>query len=95
MLGPGGNLDSVFFAGSEGSRWAGKEALGRMYARMEGRDRTTDWATREAQYDAVCARGIPDQSALQRVAGIDVPVFIADGDGDTMILSRYSDLLAA
>jgi pimeloyl-ACP methyl ester carboxylesterase len=45
----------VFFAASATSQEAGKEALGRMYARTEDRDEMTTWATREAQYDAVCA----------------------------------------
>src|SRR5271166_559240 len=44
----------VFFAPSAASRQAGKEALQRMYARTEDRDTATTWATREAQYDAVC-----------------------------------------
>jgi pimeloyl-ACP methyl ester carboxylesterase len=84
----------VFFAPSEASQQAGKEALGRMYARTSGRDEATNWATREAQYDAVCAWGIPDHSALERLSAIEVPVFIANGDSDPMILPRYSYLLA-
>jgi len=44
----------VFFTRSAASRHAGTEALRRMYARTEDRDRATTWATREAQYDAVC-----------------------------------------
>ena len=85
---------SVFFASSEASQQAGKEALGRMYARTSDRDQTTDWATRAAQYDAVCAWGIPDHAALERVSAIDMPVFVANGDSDPMILPRYSYLLA-
>jgi pimeloyl-ACP methyl ester carboxylesterase len=84
----------VFFAASESSQQAGKEALGRMYARKEDRDEATNWATREAQYDAVCAWGIPDHSALERVSAIKMPVFVANGDSDPMILPRYSYLLA-
>ena len=49
----------VFFASSDSSRQAGTEALRRMYARTEDRDTATTWATREAQYDAVCTWGIP------------------------------------
>jgi pimeloyl-ACP methyl ester carboxylesterase len=52
------------------------------------------WQTRQAQYDAVCAWGIPNHSLLQRVAAIDLPVFVANGDSDPMILPRYSHLLA-
>ena len=85
---------SVFFAASEASQQAGREALGRMYARKEDRDTATDWATREAQYDAVCAWGIPDHSALERLSAIEMPVFVANGDSDPMILPRYSYLLA-
>jgi len=83
----------VFFAGSAASQQAGKEALGRMYARTEDRDEMT-WATREAQYDAVCAWGIPDHSALERVQVLEMPVFVANGDSDPMILPHYSYLLA-
>ena len=85
---------SVFFAASEASQQAGKEALGRMYARTTDRDATTTWATREAQYDAVCAWGIPDHAALERVSALELPVFVANGDSDPMILPRYSYLLA-
>jgi pimeloyl-ACP methyl ester carboxylesterase len=84
----------VFFAASADSQLAGKEALGRMYARTNGRDEATNWATREAQYDAVCAWGIPDHSALERVSAVEMPVFVANGDSDPMILPRYSYLLA-
>jgi len=44
----------VFFAPSAASRRAGQEALKRIYARTEDRDKATTWAVREAQYDAVC-----------------------------------------
>src|SRR5207244_9186146 len=54
----------------------------------------TTWQTRQAQYDAVCAWGIPNHSLLQRVTAIDLPVFVANGDSDPMILPRFSYLLA-
>jgi pimeloyl-ACP methyl ester carboxylesterase len=84
----------VFFAHSSSSRQAGQDTLKRMYARTVDRDAATTWATREAQYDAVCTWGIPDHSALQRVAAIGQPVFVANGDSDPMILPHYSYLLA-
>jgi pimeloyl-ACP methyl ester carboxylesterase len=84
----------VFFAPSASSRPAGQQALQRMYARTEDRDRATTWATREAQYDAVCTWGIPDHARLQRVSAIEMPVFVANGDSDPMILPHYSYLLA-
>jgi len=84
----------VFFTPSAASQQAGKEALARMYARTENRDTPTTWATREAQYDAVCAWGVPDHALLQRVSALDMPVFVANGDSDPMILPHYSHLLA-
>ncbi len=90
---PEGYLE-VFFARSSSSRQAGQEVLRRIYARTEDRDKATTWATREAQYDAVCAWGIPDHSQLQRLSGISQPVFVANGDRDSMILPHYSYLIA-
>ena len=84
----------VFFARSAASQQAGTEALRRMYARTEDRDTATTWATREAQYDAVCAWGIPDHARLQRLSCLQMPVFVANGDSDPMILPHYSYLLA-
>src|ERR1700727_3027198 len=85
---------AVFFTGSDTSKQAGQEALGRMYSRQQDRDEEAGWATRLAQYDAVCDWGIPEHAALQRVSAIEVPVFIANGDSDPMILPHYSYLLA-
>ena len=84
----------VFFTRSGASRQAGTEALRRMYARTEDRDQATSWATREAQYDAVCTWGIPDHALLQRLSCLQMPVFVANGDSDPMILPHYSYLLA-
>jgi pimeloyl-ACP methyl ester carboxylesterase len=64
-----------------------------MHTRTTDRDKATTWETRLAQYDAVCVWGIPDHARLQRLDGIDVPVFVANGDSDPMILPRYSHLL--
>jgi pimeloyl-ACP methyl ester carboxylesterase len=86
---------SVFFTGSETSRAAGQGVLGRIYgARTADRDEPTDWQTRLAQYDAVCAWGQPNHALLERVSAIDKPVFVANGDSDPMILPRYSYVLA-
>ena len=85
---------SVFFTRSSSSRQAGQQALQRMYARTEGRDTATTWATREAQYDAVCTWGIPNHALLQRLSCLEMPVFVANGDSDPMILPHYSYLLA-
>ncbi len=84
----------VFFTQSAPGLQAGQEALRRMYARTEDRDTATTWATRAAQYDAVCTWGIPNHALLQRLAALDMPVFVANGDSDPMILPHYSHLLA-
>jgi pimeloyl-ACP methyl ester carboxylesterase len=86
---------SVFFAPTEMSREAGRQAAGRIFAgRTADRDDATTWQTRQAQYDAVCAWGIPNHALLERVAAIELPVFVANGDSDPMILPRYTHLLA-
>jgi len=84
----------VFFTRSPASRQAGQESLRRMYARTEDRDTPATWQTREAQYDAVCTWGIPDHALLQRLSTLEMPVFVASGDSDPMILPHYSHLLA-
>jgi len=38
--------------------------------------------------------GVPNHTLLQRVVGIELPVFVANGDSDPMILPRHSYLLA-
>jgi pimeloyl-ACP methyl ester carboxylesterase len=85
----------VFYAPSPTSQDAGKQSLQRIFgARTDERDAQTTWQTRQAQYDAVCSWGVPNHALLQRVSAIECPVFIANGDGDPMILPRYSYLLA-
>jgi pimeloyl-ACP methyl ester carboxylesterase len=90
---PQGYLE-VFFAPTDTSRKAGQQVAGRIFGRTTHRDEPTTWQTRQAQYDAVCAWGIPNHSMLERVAAIALPVFVANGDSDPMILPRYSHLLA-
>jgi len=90
---PQGYLD-VFFAHTDSSRQAGQEAAGRIFGRTADRDEPTSWQTRQAQYDAICAWGIPNHALLERVTGVQLPVFVANGDSDPMIPPRYSHLLA-
>jgi hypothetical protein len=91
---PQGYLD-VFFAATDTSREAGRQAAGRIFGgRTTDPDEPTTWQTRQAQYGAVCAWGIPNHSLLERVSAIDLPVLVANGDSDPMILPRYSYLLA-
>jgi pimeloyl-ACP methyl ester carboxylesterase len=94
---PGSDPDGylrVFYTQTSTSKDAGGQSLARMFARTADRDAPTTWETRLAQYDAVCAWGIPNHSLLQRVDAIAVPVLIANGDSDPMVLPRYSYLLA-
>ncbi|TDW21933.1 alpha/beta fold hydrolase [Kribbella kalugense] len=84
----------VFFADSDTSRQAGMQYFGRIASRTSDRDAQTTWATRIAQYDAVCDWGVPNNALLERVSAIGVPVFVANGDSDPMILPHYSYLLA-
>ena len=90
---PQGYLD-VFFAPTNTSREAGLEASQRIFGRTAERDEPSTWRTRQAQYEAVCTWGIPNHALLQRVTAIELPVFVANGDSDPMILPRYSYLLA-
>ena len=86
---------SVFFARTSSSQTAGGEAAGRiLFGRTENLDQPTSWQTPRPQYDTVCSWGIPNHSLLERVGAIDMPVFIANGDSDPMILPHYSYLLA-
>jgi pimeloyl-ACP methyl ester carboxylesterase len=94
---PGSDPDGylqVFYTQTANSRDAGHTSQQRMFARQTDRDTPTTWPARLAQYDAVCAWGIPDHASLQRLEAIRVPVLVANGDSDPMVLPRYSYLLA-
>jgi pimeloyl-ACP methyl ester carboxylesterase len=88
------NLLYVMFAHSEASQGKGKEFLGRFIERQEGRDAPTSDAVRDAQYDAIVEWGIPDHAALQRLTGIKSPTLVIQGDGDLMIPTKLSHLMA-
>jgi len=84
----------VFFTESAASQQAGQQALQRMFGKTSGFDQPTTWQTRQAQYDAVCAWGVPNHALLQRLSAITQQVFIANGDSDPMIPPHLSYLLA-
>jgi pimeloyl-ACP methyl ester carboxylesterase len=88
------DLLSLFFSGSEQSRAKGMESIGRLFQREVDRDEPTDLATRDAQLAAITVWGIPDESKLNRLAGITQPTFVANGDNDTMMHTQNSHLLA-
>jgi pimeloyl-ACP methyl ester carboxylesterase len=88
------NLLYIMFAHTETSQAKGKEFLGRFLERQEGRDAATSDAARDAQYDAVVEWGIPDHAALQRLTGIECPTLVIQGDGDLMIPTKLSHLMA-
>ena len=88
------DLLSLFFSGSEESRAKGMESIGRLFQREVDRDEPTDLATRDAQLAAITAWGIPDESKLNRLAGITQPTLVANGDDDTMMHTQNSRLLA-
>lgn len=88
------HLLGLFFSSSDQSQAKGIESLGRLYQREVDRDEPTDLATRDAQLAAITAWGIPDESKLNRLAGITQPTLVANGDNDTMMHTRNSHLLA-
>ena len=55
----------VFYAPSSSSRQAGQQAFARMSARTTDRDKATIRESRLAQYDAVCAWGVPNHLAAE------------------------------
>lgn len=91
--GPEAYLD-VFFTPSDASQNAGKAFMERIFSRTENRDAEASWECRLAQYDAVCEWGTPNRGLLERLDVIELPVFVANGDSDPMILPKYSYLLA-
>jgi pimeloyl-ACP methyl ester carboxylesterase len=88
------DLLELFFSTSEQSGAKGMESLERLYQREVDRDDPTDLVTRDAQLAAITAWGIPDESKLNRLAGITQPTLVANGDNDTMMHTQNSHLLA-
>ena len=65
-----------------------------MFARAEDRDETPNLATVEAQFEAARVWSMPEHSALERLQALEMPVFVANGDSDQMILPHNTYLLA-
>ena len=86
------NLLYIMFKHTPTSQAKGMEFLGRFMERKD-RDAPSDPATRDAQYDAVVEWGVPDHNRLQRLAAIQQPTLVANGDGDLMCPPRLTHLM--
>lgn len=87
------DLLHIFFEITESSRALGREYVQRAFNRAEGADRPNGPEVARAQYDAIVEWGIPDQSQLNRLAGITQPTLVAAGANDMMIPTVNSQLL--
>jgi pimeloyl-ACP methyl ester carboxylesterase len=88
------DLLHIFFEITETSRALGREYVQRAFSRTEGGDKPNGPEVARAQYDAIVEWGIPDQSRLNRLAGITQPTLVANGNNDMMIPTVNSQLLA-
>jgi pimeloyl-ACP methyl ester carboxylesterase len=84
----------LFFAASPASQAKGMQFVERIFTRTEGRDTLPDLAVRDAQAAAIIEWGIRDFGRLTRLASIQAPTLVANGDGDIMIPTVNSYLLA-
>ena len=85
---------ALFFAPTETSRAKGREFVGRIFTRTEGRDETVSLETRDAQVAAIEQWGVPDTAKLERLEHIRVPTLVANGEHDVMIPLQNSITLA-
>jgi len=86
---------SVFYADTPTSQEAGGASLGRIFGRQEGRDAEVSSEARKTQYyEAVLSWGVPDWDAVAKLADINQPTLIFQGDDDAMIPTRASHTLA-
>jgi pimeloyl-ACP methyl ester carboxylesterase len=84
----------LFFSRSEASQAKGREFVGRIFTRTEGRDEVPDLAARDAQAAAIIEWGIRDFAKLARLENIAAPTLVAGGDHDLMVPTVNSFLLA-
>ena len=89
---PDGYLD-VFFAGSPAAQ-AGQQALTRMFGQAARSRPADDLGDAPGSVRRRVRVGDPEPRSLQRLSAIDVPVLVANGDSDPMILPHYSYLVA-
>ena len=93
VISPEGYL-YVLYAHTDSSKAAGQASLGRIFQRQEGRDEGTSLQSRDAQYGAVLAWGVPDWGAVGRLRDITQPTLILQGDADIMIPTATSHTMA-
>jgi pimeloyl-ACP methyl ester carboxylesterase len=84
----------LFFSPSEASQAKGREFVGRIFTRTEGRDEVPDLAARDAQAAAILEWGVRDFAKLARLENIAAPTLVANGDHDLMVPTVNSFLLA-
>ena len=84
----------VFYTRTDSSLAAGQASLGRIFQRQEGRDEDPSLESKDAQYQAVLAWGVPDWTAVQRLREISQPTLILQGEDDIMIPAAASHTLA-
>jgi pimeloyl-ACP methyl ester carboxylesterase len=84
----------LFFEKSASSQAKGVEFLKRLGLRTAERDEPSTLAVRDAQQTAISAWGVREDSRLQRLASIQHPVLVANGDNDEMVPTKNTYLLA-
>ena len=84
----------LFFSPSAASQAKGAEFVSRIFTRTEGRDTGPTLAARDAQAAAIIDWGIRDFAKLARLANIQAPTLVANGDTDVMVPTVNSYLLA-
>lgn len=89
-----GDILYLFFNPSAESQAKGAEFVARIFTRTEGRDASPTLAVRDAQDAAIIEWGVEDFSKLARLASIQAPVLVANGDNDIMVPTVNSYLLA-
>jgi pimeloyl-ACP methyl ester carboxylesterase len=87
-------LLTLFFEKSASSQAKGVEFLKRLGQRAAERDTPSTLAVRDAQLIAISAWGVRDDTRLQRLAAIQQPVLVANGDNDEMVPTQNTYLLA-
>jgi pimeloyl-ACP methyl ester carboxylesterase len=85
----------TFFHHTETSQRSGLEFVGRYIEREHDRDVPVSAAVWAAQYETVVEWGVPDHGALERLAAVDHPVFVAGGGNDLVVPPRALHLLSA